>query len=157
MNIFSIYDKYADMLYRIALSHLQRDHDAQDAVHDVFEKYLKSPKKFRDENHERAWFIRVTINRCLDILRHHKVRDYIPLEEITEMGVAKTKEEISVMEHLRMIPEKHRSVIVLHCLEGFTVEETAAILKISVSAVKMRLQRGREHLKMRLEKEGYDV
>jgi RNA polymerase sigma-70 factor (ECF subfamily) len=51
------------------------------------------------------------------------------------------------MHTLSKIPEKNRGAIVLHYLEGFSVEEVAKMLGISQSAVKMRLARGREALK----------
>ena len=55
------------------------------------------------------------------------------------------------------LPEKYRSVMVLHYLEGMSVEQCASILELSVSAVKMRLSRGREMLKIQIEKEGGHV
>lgn len=157
VKISRLYEKYADMLYRIALTHLLNEQDAQDALHDVFEKYLLTTPVFEDESHEKSWFIRVTVNRCLDLLRRRKVRHYTPLDEIDNLKASPSfleqTEQISVMEHLSNIPEKYKTVIVLHYLEGFSVEETAETLKLSVSAVKMRLKRGREHLKERLREE----
>ena len=55
------------------------------------------------------------------------------------------------------LPEKLKNVVVLHYLEGLSVEMTAKSLKISSSAVKMRLSRGREMLKDILEKEEFNV
>jgi len=37
---------------------------------------------FKDKDHEKAWFIRVTVNRCYDVLRHQKIRNHIPLSEV---------------------------------------------------------------------------
>lgn len=65
-----------------------------------------------------------------------------------------TKEVLWAVEQL---PEKLKSVVVLHYLEGLSVEMTAKSLKISSSAVKMRLSRGREMLKDILEKEEFNV
>ena len=48
---------------------------------------------------------------------------------------------------VRSLPDKLHEVVVLHYLEGFSVEETARCLRISVSAVKMRLTRGRQAIK----------
>lgn len=159
-ELAAVYEKNADMLFRIALTYLQSSNDAQDAVHDVFIKYLKKSDKMKDDEHERAWLIRVTINHCLDMLRKQKIRNYIPLEEISET-VMVVPEHISgvnnVMSSLALIPEKNKSAIILHCLEGYSVEETAKILRISVSAVKMRLSRGREALRNILNEEESDV
>ena len=148
-EIAAVYDRHANMLYRVAMSHLQSSEDAQDAVQDVFAKYISAAPVFHDEEQERAWLIRVTVNRSLDLLRQKKVRSYVPLEEAGEIP-AEAKEEDglhSLLQTLTHLPEKHRSAIVLHHLEGFSVEKTAQMLGISVSAVKMRLSRGREALK----------
>jgi RNA polymerase sigma-70 factor (ECF subfamily) len=64
---------------------------------------------------------------------------------------------LSLDSALASIPEKYRIAVTLHYLEGFSVEEIASILRIGVSAVKMRLSRGREALKDKLEKEENNV
>lgn len=156
MNDFEVvYEKYSNMLYRIALSELQSSHDASDAVQDVFVKYINASPRFHDENHERAWFIRVTVNRCRDMLRHSSLRNHISLEEIAELLPYEDKSMLETcertMESLSNIPEKYRAVLVLHYLEGFSVEEIADMMKLSKSAVKMRLMRGRESIKDRME------
>ena len=74
MLLEAAYDKYANMLYRLAFSHLQRREDAEDAVQDVFTKYMNTSPRFTDDEHERAWLIRVTVNRCHDMLRRGKIR-----------------------------------------------------------------------------------
>ncbi len=146
------YEKYADMLYRIALSYLKNADDAEDAVHDTFVKYIRHLFLFRDEDHERAWLVRVTINRCKDLL---KCRVHSPLEDAME--IAAPEVESPVIDALAALDENYRTVITLHYLEGFSVEETAGILRLSVSAVKMRLSRGRQMLKTMIEKENSDV
>ena len=54
---------------------------------------------------------------------------------------------------LEKLPAKNKTVMILHYLEGFSVEEIAVMLRISVSAVKMRLSRGREQMRNEIEKE----
>ena len=148
------YRRYADMLYRIALSYTGRREDAEDAVHDVFVKYLERPPLFADERHEEAWFIRVTINQSLDILRRAKRRSFAPLDENADKPDAPDGDTSEILAAVDGLPPKYKSVILLHCLEGKTVENTAMALGISVSAVKMRLVRGREMLKKSIESEG---
>lgn len=147
-----MYDKYADLLYRLALANLQDKSDAEDVVHDVFIKFFEKSPHFQDENHEKGWFIRVTVNMCRDLQRKKKYRTHLPLDEIyhLEGEDIKLPHVFQVLEHLS---ERYRLVIVLHYLEGYSVNEIAQILQISVSAVKMRLSRGRELLKEKIEKE----
>lgn len=150
-----LYEKYADMLFRIALSQLGNSEDAMDAVHDVYLKYFDTLVSFKDIEHERAWFIRATVNRCHDIGRYKKIRSHPSLEEISDALADSDKSEAAQQlgRALSAIPEKYRIAVTLHYLEGFSVEETASILKIGVSAVKMRLSRGREMLKNYIETE----
>ncbi|MBQ8187229.1 MAG: RNA polymerase sigma factor [Clostridia bacterium] len=136
------------MLYRLALTYMQNSEDAADAVQDVFVKYMTAAPFLRDEEHERAWLIRVTVNRCCDLLRRRKIRSYVSLDEITETAAEDPELDSSdVMRCLAKIPEKNRAAIVLHHLEGFSVDEVSRMLGISQSAVKMRLARGRDALK----------
>ena len=141
------YDKYADMLYRLSLSHTQSKEDAEDAVHDVFTKYITMCSRFSDEEHERAFLIRATINRCHDLSRRNKIRVHDSLEDIRDLPAKDNSQQQELLKTLAMLPDKYKTVIVLHYLEGFSVEEISRMLKISLSATKMRLSRGRELLK----------
>ncbi len=141
------YHAYADMLYRLALSHLTHVDDAKDALHDVFVKYAVADKRFKDEEHERSWLIRVMINRCHDLARRRNIRAYTPLDEVTELPAAQNNERSAVFQAIDLLPDKFKDVVVLHYLEGYSVEEVAVALKLSVSAVKMRLSRARDALK----------
>ena len=158
-DINAAYTKYSDMLYRIALLEIRNHEDAMDAVQDVFLQYMKKSILFSSDEHEKAWFIRSTINRCRDIYRKNSVRNH---EDISDIENTVAADEVSdetkeVLQAVEQLPEKIKSVIILHYLEGLSVEMTAKSLKISSSAVKMRLSRGREMLKDILEKEEFNV
>lgn len=146
-----VYTKYSDMLYRLALSHTSNHDDAQDVVQEVFLKFIKQAR-IADDEHERAWLIRVTINACRDLLRKNKYRMHESLEDYmhVETEQAEVPEVVSIIESL---PEKLKSVVILHYLEGFSVEEVAKILHIGASAVKMRLNRARKQLADKMNKE----
>ena len=153
MKLEAAYEKYADLLYRLALSHVNHREDAEDAVQEVFIKYMNHTRPFQDAEHERAWFIRVTVNTCYDILRHKGRRDYTALDDIAELVAAEERPNMEIFQTLEQLPVKHKTVLILYYLEGFTIEEIASMLRISASAVKMRMSRGREQLKEILEKE----
>ena len=154
-KLSAAYEKYSDMLFRIALTQTGNREDASDAVHDVFLKFYSIRPDFKNDEHERAWFIRSTVNRCHDILRYKKIRSHSSLDEISEtVDDSDNSEEVNQLNRaLASIPEKYRIAVTLHHLEGFSVEETAEILKTGVSAVKMRLSRGREMIKKYIETE----
>lgn len=149
----TVYSSYADMLYRLALSYLNHREDAQDVVQDVFTKYMCGLHFPMDKEHEKAWFIRVTINQCHDNLRRRKHRTHASLDEMEDCQVSEPEIPFMLEETLQNLPEKYRAVIILHYLEGFSVPEIAKMCGISISATKMRLLRGRDILKKELEKE----
>lgn len=143
------------MLFRVALAQLGNSDDAMDAVHDVFLKFHDSKVSFNDSEHERAWFIRATVNRCHDISRHKAVRNHLTLEDAEHLTADSSDSDAlgQLRRALETIPEKYRAAVTLHYLEGFSVEEISDMLRIGVSGVKMRLSRGREALRNYIEKE----
>lgn len=143
------YDRYADMLFRTAYAMLLSKHDAEDAVSDVFEKFIRKNKTFNDSEHEKAWFLRVTVNTCHDLQRRKSIRSYTPLEEIADISESSEK-DTGILESVFALPEKYKMCILLHYFEGFSAKETASALGVSESAVKMRLMRAREMLKAEL-------
>ncbi len=146
-DIDAMYRKYGDSLYRLALGRLLNDHDAQDAVQDVFLNFMSKAPDFNDEVHEKAWFIRATVNRCNDLIRRRKIRLHVPLDEALGVQSHDNKDFLEVAELLEKLPDTHREAVVLHYLEGYKMEEVAEILEISLSAVKMRILRAKEILK----------
>ena len=146
------YDTYANLLYRVALSHLQHSEDAMDVVQDVFLKLHTSAKRFRDAEHEKAWLLRVTINRCHDTARRRTLRAYTPIDEL-ECVAAPNEERPDVLLEIDRLTPSLKIAVVLNYLEGFSIQETASILKLSPSAVKMRLSRARDSLSIALQGE----
>lgn len=150
------YDQYASMLYRLALSRVNSREDAEDVVQEVFLKLMASYHKIRDDDHARAWLVRVTINQSNDCLRRKKQRAWLPFEAIAELAAEdETPSPILsiTMDPTSAIPDKIRSVILLHYLEGYPLTEVATMLGISHSAAKMRLARGRKILEELIQKE----
>lgn len=155
-NIDVVFLSYGDVLYRVALAQLGNNADADDVVQDVFLKYIKIKPNFKDENHQKAWFLRTTINRCHDLSRRNKLRIYLPIDEAFNMAGESTQELYELLHLIDQLPQKLKDTVILHSLEGFSVEETAKILNISISATKMRLSRARECLQI-LRQEENDV
>ena len=85
--IAALYDRYAAMLYRLALSTMKNREDAEDVVQSVFEKYVLRPHLFLSREHEKAWMLRVTMNQCKDALRRRNLRQGASLDEVAEVGV----------------------------------------------------------------------
>ena len=145
------YNEYGNMLYKIAFLYLGNASDTEDVLQDVFTKYLCGKYKFKNSEHEKAWFIRVTQNRCLDYLKRSG-RKNVCIDDMPVTATYKDEDlEQDVIAKVIALPEKYKSAIILFYYNDYTVEEISKTLKISKSAVKKRLQRGRDILKLELE------
>lgn len=155
-NIDAVFSRYGDVLYRLALARLGNDADAQDVVQDVFVKYLSKTPEFNSDQHQKAWLLKTAINCCHDLTKKQKVREYLPLDEAYGIAAHNNDGVKDLLSLLQQLPPIYKDVVIVNCLEGFTLEQTADILEISLSAAKMRLSRAREILKI-LRKEETDV
>lgn len=136
--------KYSDMLYKICIVILCNEQDVQDAMQDTFCRYLEKAPDFRDEEHEKAWLIRVATNICRDMIRFRIRHPKVSIEELENSLAA--PEHKRTLQELLELPVKQKMVIYLHYVEGYQIREIADILGITEGAVKMRLQRGREQM-----------
>ena len=151
-HIAHILDTYGDLLYRMSLSIVGNRADAEDMVQDTFVTYAEQAPEFPDEAHEKQWLVKVVRNNSLMLLRKQKNRERI-LSEQAKVSIGKDA-DYGIMDVLRTLPEKYRSVLVLFYVEEYSVEEIAKVLRHSVSAIKMRLQRGRKMLSERYKENG---
>lgn len=151
MSIEEAVVKYSNMLYKICIVMLCNEQDVQDVIQDTFCKYLERKKPFANEEHEKAWLITAATNNCRNILSYRTRHPKVPIEELAEILAAPRHRE-NLTELLRL-PVKLRTVIYLYYVEGYQVREIASILKIGEAAVKKRMQRGREQLRMIWEEE----
>ena len=143
--------KYSDMLYKICIVILCNEQDAQDAVQDTFCRYMEKKPKFRDSEHEKAWLIKVATNISRDMIRFKMRHPKVAIEELENSLAAPQQKE--TLRELLTLPVKHKTVLYLHYVEGYCIKEIAGILGISEGAVKMRLRRGREQMKLLWEEE----
>ncbi len=149
MDITQVYNDNKNSVYRLALTYLHSQEEAEDVCHDVFIKMMEH-KIALFPGKERAWLLTVTANECKNRLRfwnrHRK-------EELSDRIPVREAESPDVLEAVLSLSVKERSVIYLYYYEGYTAEEIAGILKITASAVRSRMERARKHLKNKLEGE----
>ena len=144
-------EKYGDMLYRICLVMLKNTADAEDAVQETFIKLVQRTVAFDSADHEKAWLITVATNKCRDMLRYRQ-RHKTESEELLQ-GYFIEKNDSGILEALSELDEKYRLILVLYYVEDYKIDQISEITGISVSAVKMRLSRGRKLLKEKYRKE----
>jgi len=151
LDIERIVDKYGNMLFRMCLVILCNENDAEDVVQDTFITYLTKSPPFNDSEHEKAWLITIATNRCKNMRRYNIIRKHMDINDL--QLYCKDDENYGLIEHLMRLPNKHKIVLLLYYVEGYKVDEIAKILGITTSAVKKRLQRGRELIRERYRKE----
>ncbi|MCD7748575.1 MAG: RNA polymerase sigma factor [Oscillospiraceae bacterium] len=142
--------EHGDMLFRICLSVLGNDSDAEDAVQETAVKYMLKAPAFQSPAHEKAWLIRVAVNQCRDIGRSRARHPQTGLEQV--LGYV-SPESSGVMEALMELPERYKIVLLLYYVEEYPVKDIAGMIGRTPSAVKMRLQKGRRLLEEKYRKE----
>jgi RNA polymerase sigma-70 factor (ECF subfamily) len=153
-----IYEKYKTTLFRVSFTYLKNNHDVQDVLQEVFLKRYYCKTEFTDEEHEKNWMIRVTINLSKDLLKSFWKRNIGSIEDdsfteaINQFGFMENEKEL--FRQVMSLPEKNKIAIYLHYYEGYSCKEIATMIRCSESAVKMRLKNGRNLLKVKL-KEGW--
>lgn len=155
MNTFEEkYEKYGKMLFKIAFVYTSNIHDTEDILQEVFLKLLYNAPHFKSDEHEKAWLIRVTINQSKDALKSSKNND-LPLDEnILPSAFNESDAKLDIWKALLKLQPKYRVVTLLFYYYGYTINEISSTLHIGTSAVKMRLKRAKEQLKIELEDYG---
>ncbi len=147
-------DRYADLVRRLCMIHLKNHADTEDIFQTVFLKYVLSSVSFESEEHERAWFIRVTINACRDLLRSVFRRRVTSLDEVLELPAEVPPDLGYVLEAVLSLPQKYRQVIYLHYYEGYSAPQIGKLLGKNVNTVYTLLNRSRAMLRERLGGDG---
>ncbi len=152
----ALIEKYQNNLYAAAFSVCRSAEDAENAVQDTFLKYHTTNKQFENEQHIRAWLLRVAINQAKNTVTSFWHRNALPLEDYIGTLSFQAEEDRGLFETVMSLPEKYRVVIHLFYYEDYSVREIAGILHLAENAVKTRLSRGRKLLKITLQEEGND-
>lgn len=141
-------EEYADMVYRVALTRCKSIETAEDIFQEVFMRFSEKNPKFENEEHEKAWFIRVTINLTKNIKESAWNKKVVRLDENI---VFNTKEENDVYGAVCELPQNYRTVIYLLYYEGYKVYEISKLMNKPEGTIKIWLFRAREILKEKLE------
>ncbi len=139
-----------DTMYRISMSMLKNEQDAEDAVHDAILIAFQSRAKLRHEEYFGTWLVRILINVCHKALKARK--RYAAIGESLPDIASRDNPYISVEigEVIDSLPEKIRLTVILFYIEDYSIKEIKEILHIPEGTVKSRLNKGRELLKNQL-------
>jgi RNA polymerase sigma-70 factor (ECF subfamily) len=162
--------KYQQRLYNFGMRMCGESRDAEDLVQETFLNVYRYLKGFRYETKFKNWMYRVATTTCIKAKRRPKhapeqelsLEDFLPgegedlpdhapawaqrpLDQLLNEELAKQIER-AILD----LPKKYRMVVVLRDREGFSTEETAQILDISIANAKVRLHRARLFLREKL-------
>ena len=143
-------ERYADTVRRICMLHLKNRADTEDIFQTVFLKYLLHTAPFADEEHEKAWLIRVTINACRDLLRSFFRSRTVPLDAVAEQAAELPPDHREVLDAVLSLPKKYKDVVYLHYYEGYAAPEIGRILGKNVNTVYTLLNRAKQQLREKL-------
>lgn len=137
-------------LYRIAKSMLRNESDCEDAVQNAIVKAYEKQHTLRQPEFFKTWIIRILMNECYGLLRTRKgtvsYEEYFSPEH-TQAAAPEGADFSQLYQALDRLKPKIKGVTVLHYIEGYSVEDIGALLKIPQGTVKSRLSKGRTQLK----------
>lgn len=147
-------------IHRTAMRILKEEESAKDALQETLINIHRSIRNFRGEAQLSTWINRITVNVCLEMIRKNKrhanrvdedVSDWTNLEDTlfrdpyTQVRQNEIRER--VVRALDRLSKKHRVVVRMHDLEGFTIKEIAEQIGVAEGTIKSRLFYGREELR----------
>ncbi len=142
ISVAEAFNKYSDMVYRLAFARVKNKYDADDILQDVFLRFIKVKSKVNNEEHAKALLIKITINCSKSLLGSSWFKRTEPLSE----NLSVSDQNYETLDAVLHLPQKYRTVIHLHYYCGYSVDEIAKILSTKPSTVKSRLHRARQKL-----------
>ncbi len=154
----ALVDQYQDSVTLTVVSMLGRSSEVDDVVQEAFIRCYQTLNKFRGDASFATYIKKIAINKSLDILRRRKrffgrllSRDdpgYVVNEPAAESGSVEEQERSRLVHQaIATLPDKHRAVVVLRMIEGYSTEETAQMLDLPYGTVLSRLSRAQKKLK----------
>lgn len=131
-------------MYRIAISMLQNEEDAADAIQETVLRCWEKIGQLKNDDYFQTWLTRILINQCKDLLRSRK--RLIFTNEIPETAHTDNYFTSEWKELLSNLNEKYRIVLELYYVDGFSTKEIASLLHITDMNVRSRMTRGRKQL-----------
>lgn len=159
-----LYQRYVKLVYYIAFRICKNDADSQDIVQETFLQVKRMINNLNNPSLFKFWLNQIVISRCKNLFRKNKYVTYDDEHYEAKNNLIETREDVLPEAILKFesdkavlcafideLPQGQREVVVLHYLEQFSVEETAAILELPQGTVKSRLSYARTALRKKIE------
>lgn len=144
----AFYDKYIDLVYRIAYTFFKGNRSStEDVCQDIFIKILEKKIVFENDDHARAWLIVSTSNACKNKLKHWWNKN-VNIDDISEP--IREENNCDLLDLIFTLPYNQRISIYLHYYEGYNAKEIGKIIKKNENTIFGYLSQGRELLRKKL-------
>lgn len=158
-----LFNSYSHKIYMTAYRILRDEESARDAMQESLINVSRAIRKFRGESKLSTWISRITVNVCLEMIRRNKKHQNRVDEDVSENWTLPDNRALNplrrieqmeargrVREAMAQLGRKHRVVVSMHDLQGYTIREIAENLAVAEGTIKSRLYYGREALKRQL-------
>ena len=153
-----LYEKYANDVLRVSYFYLGDRQQAEDVTQDVLVRLLTNSPDLAP-GREKAWLLKVALNRCRDLWRASWVKRVVLGSPAMELAPAPGSledhmEKQELMAAIRRLPADFRDVILLHYYQGYGIAEIAQMMDVPEGTISSRLSRGRKKLEEILKESG---
>lgn len=153
-----LYEKYATDVLRVSYFYLGDRQRAEDVCQDVFVRLMTNAPDLQ-EGREKAWLLKVALNRCRDLWRGAWLKRVVLGSPVFEMIPApdeseRRDEEEAMMKAIYQLPGSFREAILLYYYQGYGISEIAEMLDLPEGTISSRLSRARKKLESILKEEG---
>lgn len=158
-----LFKRFGQRIFRTAMRILREEESAKDAVQETMINIHRAADTFRGEARLGTWINRITVNVCLEMIRKNRKHSNRIEDDISEHVSLKVsddhdpyREAVRVEARRRLqkalgrLSRKHRLVVRMHDVQGFTIREIAETVGVAEGTIKSRLFYGREELKRQL-------
>lgn len=154
LSFDDLYERYATDVLRVAYYYLGNREQAEDVTQDVFVKLITN-RPTLEEGREKAWLLKVALNRCRDLWRSSWIKKVVlghpgfecfPAPDM----IGQLADQQTLSEAVNRLKPEFKEVVLLFYYQGFSVAEIAGMLEIAEGTVSSRLSRAREKLQKEL-------
>jgi RNA polymerase sigma-70 factor (ECF subfamily) len=149
----TLVQRHRDRLWAVALRTMRDPEEAADALQDALISAFRAAGSFRGDSAVTTWLHRIVVNACLDRIRRRKARPSVPLPDQGPGEPVERRDRIAerdtamvIEEALGQLPVDQRAAITLVDLQGYSVADSAIMLRVPEGTIKSRCARGRARL-----------
>jgi len=144
-----LYDRHVDAVYGFLFRLLGPVPDLEDLLQDVFASALSGIERLREPSSLKQWLLAITVGRARTYIRWRRRKrwlSFLPSDELPEPTVMHDEEHAELVREvcklLDRLPADERLALVVHRVQGLSLNESAEACGTSVSTFKRRLSRG---------------